>query len=235
MKGDISLKAVIFDLDGTLLDTLADLADAGNRILSAAGLPVHPVDGYRYFVGDGLATLIRRILPENLRNDKQTLQRMGKSFREAYAKNWHEKTTLYGGVDRLLNGLQEDGRPMNVLSNKPHDFTELCVREFLGKWTFAHVVGNREGLARKPDPAGALEIAGKLRLAPSEIVYVGDTATDMKTAVNAGMYPVGALWGFRTFDELKKNGAACLAERPEQVLELFRQGCGYPKKKDRTE
>jgi phosphoglycolate phosphatase len=113
---------------------------------------------------------------------------------------------------------------MNILSNKPHDFTEICVREFLGEWTFAHVLGNQEGLAKKPDPVGALEIATKLGLAPPEIVYVGDTATDMKTAVAAGMYPVGVLWGFRTAAELERNGAARLVKRPEEILELFREG-----------
>ena len=213
----MKLKAVIFDLDGTLLDTLEDLADAGNQVLSDAGLSVHPVESYRYFVGDGLATLISRILPESMRSNEQ-VQRMAMNFRKVYAKNWNVKTRLYTGVDTLLNRLQESELTMNVLSNKPHDFTEICVREFLGKWTFSHVIGNREGSAKKPDPAGALEIAAKLSIAPSEIVYVGDTATDMETAVAAGMYPVGALWGFRTADELKSSGAVYLAERPEDVL-----------------
>jgi phosphoglycolate phosphatase len=112
---------------------------------------------------------------------------------------------------------------MNVLSNKPHDFTQICVCEFLDKWTFTHVIGNREGLSKKPDPTGALQIADMLGVEPMEIVYIGDTATDMETAVAAGMYPVGALWGFRTAEELKRSGAALLAERPENILELFQQ------------
>ncbi len=214
------MKAIIFDLDGTLLNTLEDLADAGNRILSEAGLPVHPVENYKYFVGDGLATLIFRILPEDMRNDEQ-VQRMAMVFREVYAKNWNAKTKVYAGIEALLNGLQEKDVSMNVLSNKPHDFTRICVQEFLGSWTFAQVLGNREGIAKKPDPAGALEIAEKLDLAPEDIIYLGDTATDMQTAVAAGMYPVGALWGFRTAKELKENGAARLVEDPEKVLEFF--------------
>ena len=217
----MEFKAVIFDLDGTLLDTLNDLADAGNRVLSDAGFPVHPVDSYRYFVGDGLATLILRILPGDMRRDEQ-VQRVGKAFREAYAKNWNAKTKVYKGIGTLLDGLKKNELPINVLSNKPHDFTEICVREFLGEWTFAHVMGNRVGLAKKPDPAGALEIAGKLGFASSEIIYVGDTATDMKTAVAAGMYPVGVLWGFRTAGELEESGAARLVEHPEEILELLR-------------
>ena len=215
-------KAVIFDLDGTLLDTLEDLADAGNRVLSDAGLPVHPIASYRYFVGDGLITLISRILPESMRGDEQ-VQHMAMVFRDIYAKNWNAKTKIYKGVDTLLDSLEQKELAMNVLSNKPHDFTQICVREFLGKWTFAHVIGNREGLAKKPDPTGALQIADMLGVEPMEIVYIGDTATDMETAVAAGMYPVGALWGFRTAEELERSGANLLAERPENILELFQK------------
>jgi len=215
-------KAIIFDLDGTLLDTLDDLADAGNQVLSAAGLPVHPVDSYRYFVGDGLLALIGRIIPENMRTGDQ-IQRLAEAFRNVYSQNWNARTRMYDGIETLLGGLESAGVLMSVLSNKPHDFTVVCVREFLGKWTFDQVLGNREGLARKPDPAGALEIAGRLGLPPSEVVYLGDTATDMKTAVAAGMYPVGALWGFRTAAELKASGAAFLVKQPEEVLELFRK------------
>lgn len=218
----IQSNAVIFDLDGTLLDTLEDLADAGNQVLSDAGLPIHPVDSYRYFVGDGLVSLIARILPESMRSDEQ-VQHMAMIFRDVYAQNWNAKTRLYKGVDILLNSLQDHAVTMNVLSNKPHEFTKICVREFLSDWTFAHVTGHREGLAKKPDPAGALEIAAKLGISPAKIVYVGDTATDMETAKAAGMYPVGALWGFRTAGELKNSGAVFLAERPEDVLQVFQQ------------
>lgn len=217
----MDFKAILFDLDGTLLDTLEDLADAANEVLASAGLPVHSVDRYRYFVGDGLVTLITRILPEEMRN-KEDVARMAISFREVYATKWNAKTRPYDGVAGLLNGLQEKNIAMNVLSNKPDDFTKICVREFLGKWSFAHVLGNREGAPRKPDPSGALDIAGKLGFVPSEIAYLGDTATDMQTAVAAGMYPVGALWGFRTAQELEDSGAQQLVSRPQDVLELFR-------------
>lgn len=219
--------AVIFDLDGTLLDTLEDLADAGNRVLADAGLPVHPVDSYRYFVGDGLIKLVQRILPEGERSEEKVRQ-TAEAFRDVYATNWNVKTRIYEGIGRLLDGLQEKDIPMNVLSNKPDDFTRICVREFLGNWLFAQVVGNRDDLARKPDPAGALEIAGKLGLPPAKIVYVGDTATDMLTAGAAGMYPVGALWGFRTAAELEKSGAAVLCSHPWEVLNLFADNPASP-------
>lgn len=216
-------KAIIFDLDGTLLDTLADLANAGNRVLAAAGLPLHPVDRYRFFVGDGLQVLIERITPPE-RRDRAQLAALAEAFREDYGRNWAVRTRLYDGVARLLTALQTAGLAMNVLSNKPDDFTRLCVNKFLHDWSFREVLGQREGIARKPDPGGALHIAEKLGLPPSAILYLGDTATDMKTAVAAGMHPVGALWGFRTPEELLASGAAELAHQPLDVLKIMQEG-----------
>ncbi|GAB4338642.1 MAG: HAD family hydrolase [Desulfobulbaceae bacterium] len=213
-------KAIIFDLDGTLLDTLEDLAAAGNRVLADQGLPTHPLEAYRFFVGDGLAMLIRRILPAEMRSEER-MRALADAFRKVYAAGWNVRTHPYEGVAELLDGLQERDVTMNVLSNKPHDFTEVCVREFFGGRPFAHVLGNREGVPRKPDPGGALAIAAALRLDPGEIVYLGDTATDMRTANAAGMFAVGALWGFRDVTELEESGAAMLAARPEEVLSLF--------------
>ncbi len=214
-------RAVIFDLDGTLLDTLDDLADAANRVLAVAGHPVHPRDAYRYFVGNGLQTLIRRILPQD-RRDNEEAGRLIQAFREDYGRNWHVKTRLYDGVDAMLTGLRQRGIILAVLSNKPDDFTRICVRQFLGGWRFEVVLGQRAGVPRKPDPAGALEIAGLLDLPPAEILYLGDSDTDMKTARAAGMFPVGAAWGFRTAEELRESGAGRLADRPEELLGFFR-------------
>ena len=214
----MNYSAVIFDLDGTLLDTLDDLADACNRVLAAAGLPNHPIDQYRYFVGDGLQTLIQRILPEDLRDEKH-VREFANTFRQDYIMNWKVKTRLYEGIETMLNSLQNMNISMNVLSNKPHEFTELCVRNFLGSWSFDVVLGQKDGVARKPDPAGALDIAGKIRVAPADTLYVGDTATDMQTALAAGMFPVGALWGFRTEDELRQNGAGLLIGQPQELIQ----------------
>lgn len=212
-------KAIIFDLDGTLLDTLEDLAAAGNRVLAGAGLPVHPVERYRYFVGDGLQTLIERIIPADWR-EAGRLAELVTAFREDYGRNWQVRTRVYDGIPALLTALQTAGVILNVLSNKPHDFTGLCVNRFLGRWHFRVVLGQQPGMARKPDPGGALRIAGKIGLPPAEILYLGDTATDMRTAVAAGMHPLGALWGFRTAEELLANGAAELAARPAAVLDI---------------
>ena len=219
----MTYKAVIFDLDGTLLDTLDDLADAGNRVLAAEGLPVHPVPEYRYFVGDGMQALVRRILPRHLRSPEQ-IERLILAFREDYGRNWQVKTRAYQGIGEMLTAVQDRGLSLNVLSNKPHDFTRLCVSEFFRHWEFDHVLGLRPGSHRKPDPAGALEIAGRLGIPAADFLYLGDTATDMKTAAAAGMYPVGALWGFRSAAELKEAGARRLIAEPSELPGLLSAG-----------
>ena len=215
-----SFKAVVFDLDGTLLDTLEDLADSANQVLADQGFPVHPVAAYRYFVGDGMQTLIERILPEDQRNPA-SMERTILAFQKVYSRNWHVKSIMYAGVDTMLNGLQQAGLILSILSNKPHEFTCLCVAEMLPDWTFSPLLGARPGVLKKPDPAGAIEIASLLQIEPKDILYLGDTATDMETATKAGMYPVGALWGFRTAEELEKSGAARIITAPQQLLELI--------------
>jgi len=212
--------AVLFDLDGTLLDTLADLADSGNWALGQLGFAEHPTESYKYFVGDGVENLARRALPAG-RSDAATVARCAELVREAYARRWAEKTRPYRGIPELLDALVMRGMPMAVLSNKPDDFTRLCVERLLPRWRFAEIVGARASLARKPDPAGALLIAERLGVAPAEVLYLGDTNTDMQTAVAAGMFPVGALWGFRTADELTASGAQRLVGSPRELVELL--------------
>ena len=210
-------KAVLFDLDGTLLDTLDDLADSVNVTLKSLGLPTHPVDAYRYFVGDGAEKMVRRALPDTHR----VPARLGPAVAQAraeYARRWAAKTRPYEGVPDLLNALSDRGVPMAILSNKPDDFTKLVVSKLLNEWEFVTVVGARDGVALKPDPTAALEIADGLDIPPAQFLYVGDTDTDMKTAAAAGMYAAGALWGFRDADELLATGADALAERPPDLL-----------------
>lgn len=213
-------KAVIFDLDGTLLDTLEDLASAANRVLERNGFPTHDKDAYRYMVGDGAVVLMRRALPEDGRNDV-TIFDCVQAFRAEYERGWKIKTRPYDGVAEMLDALAAHGVKMAVLSNKPDDFTRRCVTEYFPQWTFDLVLGQRDTVPLKPDPSGATEISRFLNILPSQFVYLGDTAIDMKTAVAAGMYPVGALWGFRSGQELLENGARLLIKRPPELLHLL--------------
>jgi phosphoglycolate phosphatase len=212
--------AVIFDLDGTLVDSAADVGDAANRVLAAAGHPVHPTASYYRFMGDGVFELMRRALPGNARSPEAVEVGVRAFFRE-YEGNWHHQSRPYPGIPELLDGLDERGVRLAVLSNKPHRFTTAFVERFLPDWTFDAVYGQRDGVPRKPDPAGALEIAGKLGLSPESFLFLGDTPTDMKTASAAGMHPVGACWGFRSAGELREAGGRSLIDHPRDLLRFF--------------
>jgi len=210
-------KNVIFDLDGTLLNTLDDLAESMNAVLSDAGYPVHPVEAYKYFVGDGIEKLVERTLPPELLNEEAITKNV-KAMIEAYGRRWAEKTTPYPGIPAMLDQLTQRGVNMMILSNKPHDFTLKTVSHLLPAWRFKAVVGASNDTPKKPDPAGAVKLARKFTLSSSDILYLGDTGTDMLTASRAGMFPVGALWGFRTEKELREYGAKALVRNPVDLL-----------------
>ncbi len=214
------IQGVVFDLDGTLLNSLRDIADAANSVLRAHGFPEHPVDSYRHFIGEGVAQLCRFLLPPEHCNES-TISRYGEQFRAQYEQHWDVHTAAYQGVDELLDGLASRSIRMAVLSNKPHSFTLKCVDRYLARHSLNPVYGQREGKPRKPDPAGALEIAETLGIAPDRILFLGDSRIDMETATRAGMHAIGALWGFREADELKRAGAKVLIERPGQLLDLL--------------
>ncbi|MFQ5965040.1 MAG: HAD family hydrolase [Candidatus Scalinduaceae bacterium] len=216
----MSYKAVLFDLDGTLLDTLEDLGSVMNRVLTRKGYPTHKLDNYRYLVGDGATTLIKRALPEEKRNDN-IIRSCLEAFLKDYDQNWNVKTKPYNGITEMLDTLTACGMKMAVLSNKPHEFTNRCVTHFLPSWNFDMVLGQCDEFPSKPDPAGALKVAECLNLSPSDFLYLGDTAVDMKTSIAAGMFPVGVLWGFRSAKELRENGAQVLIKKPLEILNLL--------------
>ncbi len=216
----MSYKAIIFDLDGTLINTLEDLGSIANQILEEKKFQTHPLDAYRFFVGDGSVTLIQRILPEKSRDDK-TIRECLDAFLELYDKRCGEKAALYDGIARMLDGITEKNIKMAILSNKPHDLTIKNVKQFLSRWKFEVVFGQREHVPKKPDPQSAFEIAELMEIEPKDFIYLGDTAVDMKTAVSAGMFPVGALWGFRDEKELQDNGAGAIVDHPVKIVEIF--------------
>lgn len=213
-------QAVVFDLDGTLLDTLDDLADSMNAVLSACGYDVHPVEAYKTFVGDGVANLARRALPAGNHGDDE-IRRLVLLMREEYTRRWANKTRPYDGIEDMLHALADRGVRLAVLSNKPDDFTKLCVERFLGGFAFDVVQGVAADVAPKPDPAGAKRIREILHLPAEAFLYLGDTDTDMQTANAAGMYAVGATWGFRTADELRQHGAKTLIDHPSELIKLL--------------
>ncbi|OGH01004.1 MAG: hypothetical protein A2600_01055 [Candidatus Lambdaproteobacteria bacterium RIFOXYD1_FULL_56_27] len=218
----MSFKAVIFDLDGTLVNSLDDLAEACNRSLSKFGYPIHPLEAYKKFVGEGAKHLVTQALPPAARKEVE-INRLLALFQQDYQTQAAVKTKPYEGVEALLAGLEALGTQKAILSNKPHLLTVQVVGHFLQSYSFHPVFGAREGVLRKPDPAGALEICRAWGLAPDQVLYLGDTAIDMKTATQAGCFPLGAAWGFRP-EELNASGARAIVQSPLEVLELVRSG-----------
>lgn len=215
----MNCSAAIFDLDGTLLNTLDDLSFAGNKVLEELGLPTHSASAYRYFVGDGLRTLIRRITPADF--DDSEIDRCCRLFGSYYSQCWDRNSHPYNGIEKMLEELHSRGIRCSVLSNKPHQFTRIYIERYFSSHSFACVFGQREGVNKKPDPAGALEITEIMGVNPSDCIYVGDTAVDMQTGKSAGMFTVGVLWGFRDEKELREYGADILVSYPMEIVEYL--------------
>lgn len=211
-------RAVIFDLDGTLANTLSDIAEAMNRALTAHDLPALDPDAYRSLVGEGVERLVERSVPID-RPD--LVGPVLEDLKRYYTAHMLDQTTAYPGIPELLDQLTERGLPMAVVSNKPEPATRAMVEQMFDRWRFTAVVGGTDGVPLKPDPTAVLKIARTLGVEPSVCVYLGDTMTDMQTAVAAGMYPVGVLWGFRDRDELSAHGAQALIKEPLDLLSLL--------------
>ena len=214
------LKAALFDLDGTLLNTLEDLANATNRALASAGYPVHPVEAYRHFVGNGLRTLVIRALPAG-GDTSPALDELIKRTGENYARGWAETTRPYPHIPELLDELRGKSIPMAVVTNKPHDWTLLMLERYFPDNPFTFVQGATADLPHKPDPTGALKAACNLKVIPEEAAFLGDSNVDMHTARNAHMLALGAAWGFRGAEELKAAGADHILNAPLDMLPFF--------------
>lgn len=210
-------KAVIFDLDGTLLNTLDDLADSANHILNELGFPAHPTESYKYFVGNGIPKLIERCLPADKQEYKEKALKM---FFDYYNAHSRDKTAPYTGITELISDLKKSGLKLGVITNKANPIAREVVDFYLGGENFGYVQGMEEGLCAKPNPKGALMVAEKLGVTPDEVLYIGDSGVDMLTAVNAGFTPCGVLWGFRKEDELRDNGALYIVNKPSDIIAL---------------
>lgn len=212
-------RAVILDLDGTLVDSLADLGESMNFVLEKHGFPVHTIVAYAGFVGDGIRNLVLRSLPDG--SDEAVVSACVSELRSVYAECWHVRTRPYAGMQPALVAFRSLRLKTAVLTNKPHGVALQVVSHFFDRSSFDEILGAECGFARKPDPAGALELARRLAVTPQECLYVGDTATDMRTAVAANMVGVGALWGFRGAAELEAAGAVHLIDRPSDIVKLL--------------
>ena len=208
--------AIIFDLDGTLIDSLADLAEAINRMLDEHDYPRRDLAVFPEFIGDGMRKLVERALPEEVRTDA-IIDACVLDYQRHYETLWHDQTVPYPGIVEVLAELRRRGVPLGVLSNKPQRFTELCCTHFFPD-CFDLVLGARESVPRKPHPAAASDISERFGLPLANCAYVGDSGIDMEFATRAGMHGIGVRWGFRGEAELRANGARVIISDPAELL-----------------
>ncbi len=213
------LKAFIFDLDGTLLDSLSDIATSINEMLAARGHPKCQTEVFRQMVGDGMEKLVERALPEHAR-DEETIRLCTAEYRALYDKYWNQETKPYPGIEALLDDLRARGIKLGVISNKAHRFTVPMCHHFFGEDRFDAILGARDEIPRKPAPDAGLEMAATLGLSPAECAYVGDSGIDMAFAKACGMCAIGVLWGFRDEAELRQHGADVLVSRAGDIIGL---------------
>lgn len=212
-------KLYIFDLDGTLVNSLYDLADSVNIVLERHGYPVRGIEEYKYFVGNGALKLIERALPEDAR-DKDNIKAVYADFSEVYAEHIVCKTREYEGARELLSELKGRGCLMAVASNKPDRFSKQVVESVFGEGLFDSIHGKREGVPTKPSPDIMRDIMAELGVSPKDCVHSGDSNVDVQTAKNAGIECIGCTWGFRTEKELREAGADMIAHTPMDILTL---------------
>ena len=215
----MNYKAAVFDLDGTLVNSLDDLADSANATLRAHSFPVHEVEVYRYFVGNGSRKLIERILPEKHATDMAFVEQFMSEYKDCYARNLLQKTKPYDGIMEMLEELRRRGIPMAVCTNKHQSAAEMIVKTLFPHGIFQEIIGDQEGLPRKPDPQKVLRIVRDFGVTGEQTAYFGDTDVDMDTARNAGAFAVGVLWGFRAREELVAHGADILLTHPMELFE----------------
>lgn len=213
-------KLVIFDLDGTLLNTIADLAAATNQALQHYGYPTHEVEAYRFFVGNGINKLFERALPETERTEENILK-IRSQFVPYYDTHNADLSRPYPGIPELLRTLQQKGIKIAVASNKYQAATRKLIAHYFPEINFIEVLGQREGIPAKPDPSIVNEIKIKAGVDEKEILYAGDSNVDMQTARNAGVTAVGVAWGFRPRTELEALHPAYIIEKAEELLSLL--------------
>lgn len=213
------VKACIFDLDGTLADTLESMAISTNIVLAPYGLGPVSADKFRYYAGDGAKTLVDRVL-HDLGDHGLDAEVIFKAYKESFDIHCMDEVKVYEGMHEALGQLKAMGMKLGVVSNKPHAQTVKVIADLFGDDVFDWAQGQMDGIQKKPDPSGPLAVAARFGVSPDECMYIGDTNVDMQTGNNAGMHTVGVLWGFRTKEELLENGAHKLAVSPLELPAL---------------
>ena len=212
-------KLVIFDLDGTLLNTIEDLGNAANYALSRNGYPTHSLASYPFFVGNGVRNLIRKALPDDMRTDS-IIESLLKDFKEYYNEHNTDCTKPYDGIEELLRNLQDNGVKMAVASNKYQQATEKIIASYFGDIDFVAVYGQRDGVNVKPDPSVVFSILSDAKVPKSEVLYVGDSGVDMETARRACVDSVGVTWGFRSEKELNEYHADMIVNKASDIFDI---------------
>ena len=215
-------KTIIFDLDGTLIDSLEDIAVCMNQVLKELNLPIHEMNDYKYFVGGGISILVDNSLNAlNKEITDELKEKVTQRFKDIYDQKLHLKTKAYDGIYELLDELVTLDCNIGILSNKPHEFTVQYANSLFSKYNIKEVHGQKSDVPKKPDPIAAISIANSFNIPCEEIYFVGDTMVDMQTAVNANMIGIGVLWGFRDEKELMENGADFIVKHPLDILDII--------------
>lgn len=213
-------RLAIFDLDGTLLNTIADLATATNQALEACGFPTHPIEAYPFFVGNGINKLFERALPAEARTEENVL-RIRAHFLPYYDEHNADLSRPYPGIPQLLENLQAAGIQVAVASNKYHRATEKLIRHYFPTIRFAAILGQREGVPIKPHPQIVEDILALVPVSKEEVIYIGDSGVDMQTALNAGVESIGVTWGFRPREELLQYSPTYLADTAKETENII--------------
>ncbi|MDR0207090.1 MAG: HAD family hydrolase [Bacteroidales bacterium] len=220
------IKLVIFDLDGTLLNTINDIAECTNFVLQKHGFPIYEVEAYKNFVGNGVVVLLERVLPKDI--SETVFNTILQDFMHHYEIHKEDKTIPYEGMVETLEEMQKGGILLAVATNKPHDLLPALMQRFFPSIKWAAVFGGRKDIPVKPNPQIVYDILNTInsrvvacRVSTNEILFVGDTAVDMETAKNADIAKIGALWGFRTKEELENAGADYIIENPLELLRII--------------
>lgn len=216
-------KAAIFDLDGTIADTLTSIAYFGNATLKHFGFPEADREKYSYFAGNGYIKLVERALKDVGGYSEDTFDEICKFYHNLYDENPLYLTTPFEGICEMLGDMKKRGMTLAVISNKPHDATTNVVKELFGDDLFSHIIGGGSGFPLKPDPAAVLHVLSENNIKPNECIYVGDTATDMITGKKSGAFTIGVLWGFRPEKELSENGADLIVSKPSEITDYLKK------------